>query len=81
MAISVEIFGMGNCVCKDGSADAETCSDQYHAEGDNTIIPFPTVGAILRRDAGSSYFEFEHSANVDKLVLETLGVIASLVDK
>lgn len=71
---------MGNCLCKD-SPELETYGSNSHAETQNTIIPEPNISIVLPSDSASPSFKFPTSANIDKLVLETLGSLDTLVDK
>lgn len=72
---------MGNCLCKDTPEELEVYNGQNHAETENTILPESSVGTVASGDMSTTTFKFPTSANIDKLVLETLGVIGSLVDK
>lgn len=71
---------MGNCLCKD-TPELEIYDGHNHAETENTILPESSVGTVASSDVSTTTFKFPTSANIDKLVLETLGVIGSLVDK
>ncbi|XP_076385864.1 RING finger and SPRY domain-containing protein 1 isoform X2 [Megachile rotundata] len=71
---------MGNCLCKDTPEDLDVYSGQNHAEIENTVLPESSVGTAASGDVTSTPFKFPTSANIDKLVLESLGVIGSLVD-
>lgn len=66
---------MGACLCKD-------CPDGQE-NGNNENDEDTAVPSIDSHAAGdpSPDFKFPTSANIDKLVLETLGVIGCLVDK
>lgn len=73
---------MGNCLCKDTPEDLETYNGhQNHAESENTILPQANVSTVVSGDTASPTFKFPTSTAIDMLVLETLGVIGSLVDK
>lgn len=73
---------MGNCLCKDtpGIYDIETYGSN-HAETQNTIIPEPSISIVSCNDSASPSFKFPTSSHIDKLVLETLGSLDTLVDK
>lgn len=71
---------MGNCLCKDIPEELEVHHGHNHANTENTILPESNVGTIASNDMNITTFKFPTSANIDKLVLETLGVIGSLVD-
>ncbi|KAL2725568.1 RING finger and SPRY domain-containing protein 1-like [Vespula squamosa] len=72
---------MGNCLCKDTPEDLETYNGhQNHAESENTILPQANVSTVVSGDTTSPIFKFPRSLVIDILVLETLGVIGSLVD-
>lgn len=68
---------MGNCLCK----DTPEGHGQNHAGTENTISPESIVDTVASGDITNTTFMFPSSAHIDKLVLETLGVIGSLVDK
>ncbi|XP_046606645.1 RING finger and SPRY domain-containing protein 1-like [Neodiprion virginianus] len=73
---------MGNCLCKDTQDELEPYSNRNHnAQIGNTVIPIAN-DTVAAGDAAtaSPTFRFPTSANVDRLVLETLGVIGTLVD-
>lgn len=72
---------MGNCLCKDTPEELETYGSNNHAEAQNTILPEPTISMVSSSDSASPSFKFPTSANIDKLVLETLGSLDTLVDK
>lgn len=72
---------MGNCLCKDIPEELEVHHGHNHANIENTILPESNVGTVASNDMNITTFKFPTSANIDKLVLETLGVIGSLVDK
>lgn len=73
---------MGNCLCKDRLEEVEKIHrGQNHAGTENTVLPESSVDTVASGDVTSTPFKFSTSANIDKLVLETLGVIGSLVDK
>ena len=72
---------MGNCLCKDSAVDGETYGEHNHVQTENTIVPDFSEDNIGAGDTTNPGFKFPTSANVDKLVLETLGVIGRLVDK
>ena len=72
---------MGNCLCKDSPDDLQPYSNHNHANSDNTVLSDSSIDLVSAGDTSSSGFKFPTSANIDKLVLETLGVIGSLVDK
>ncbi|KAI4493323.1 hypothetical protein M0802_009491 [Mischocyttarus mexicanus] len=72
---------MGNCLCKDTPEDLETYNEhQNPTESQNTILPLPNASMVVHDDSTSSTFKFPTSTAIDMLVLETLGVIGSLVD-
>lgn len=66
---------MGACLCKDCPDDQDNGSNENN---DETTVPSNDSHAGGDSSPG---FKFPTSANIDKLVLETLGVIGSLVDK
>ncbi|KMQ93323.1 ring finger and spry domain-containing protein 1 [Lasius niger] len=70
---------MGNCLCKD-SPELETYGSNNHAQTQNTIIPEPSISLVSSSDSASTSFKFPTSAHIDKLVLETLGSLDTLVD-
>lgn len=70
---------MGNCLCKDGNEESEHASNNSRAMG-ATILLDNHVETIAANEAPTNY-KFPTSANIDKLVLEILGVIGLLVDK
>lgn len=72
---------MGNCLCKDSPDDHEPYTSNNHATSANTILPNSNVDLISSSDEDSTGFKFPTSVMIDKLVLETLGVIGLLVDK
>lgn len=71
---------MGNCLCKDTPEELETYGGN-HGEAQNTILPEPSISIVSSSDSASPSFKFPTSANIDKLVLETLGSLDTLVDK
>ncbi|TGZ54977.1 RING finger and SPRY domain-containing protein 1 [Temnothorax longispinosus] len=73
---------MGNCLCKDtpGIYDIETYGSRNHAETQNTIIPEPSISIVSCSDSASPSFKFPAGSHIDKLVLETLGSLDTLVD-
>ncbi|XP_043461440.1 RING finger and SPRY domain-containing protein 1-like [Leptopilina heterotoma] len=71
---------MGNCLCKDSSDDHQPYTSNNHATSANTILPNSNVDLISSSDEDSTGFKFPTSVIIDKLVLETLGVIGLLVD-
>lgn len=71
---------MGNCLCKDTPEELETCGGNGHGEAQNTILPEPSISIVSSSDSASPSFKFPTSANIDKLVLETLGSLDTLVD-
>lgn len=72
---------MGNCLCKDTPEELETYGSNNHAETQNTILPEPGISMVSSSDSASPSYKFPTSANIDKLVLETLGSLDTLVDK
>lgn len=71
---------MGNCLCKDTPEELEPYGSDNRVETQNTIIPESSISMVS--SSGSAYpFKFPTSANIDKLVLETLGSLDTLVDK
>lgn len=71
---------MGNCLCKDTPEEHEVYSGRNHADVENTLSEL-NVDTVASCDVTATPFKFPTSSNIDKLVLETLGVIGSLVDK
>lgn len=70
---------MGACLCKDGTNE----SDQTPATATNglgTTILLDNHSETIAANEATNY-KFPTSANIDKLVLEILGVIGLLVDK
>lgn len=72
---------MGNCLCKDSIVEGETYCERNNVQEDDSVVPNTNEHNAADGDTSSSGFKFPTSANVDKLVLETLGVIGRLVDK
>jgi hypothetical protein len=72
---------MGNCLCKDTPEELEAYGSNNRAETQNTIIPEPNISMVPSSGSASPSFKFPTSANIDKLVLETLGSLDTLVDK
>lgn len=72
---------MGNCLCKDTPEELEVYNGQNHAQVENTVLPESSIGTVASDDVTVTGFKFPNSANIDKLVLETLGIVGSLVDK
>ncbi|XP_066603456.1 RING finger and SPRY domain-containing protein 1-like [Prorops nasuta] len=70
---------MGNCCCKDTLEGIGTYDDQNVTESGTSAFD-TNAGTVESGDSPAPSFKFPTSANVDKLVLETLGVIGSLVD-
>lgn len=72
---------MGNCLCKDtpGLYDIEPYGSNNHAEAQNTRIPEPSTDSCS--DSASPSYKFPTLSHIDKLVLETLGSLDTLVDK
>lgn len=70
---------MGNCLCKNKNGESQNnASNGTVGQGDtifhdnmDTTIPYETPPS----------YKFPTSTNIDKLVLEILGVIGMLVDK
>ncbi|KOX73499.1 RING finger and SPRY domain-containing protein 1 [Melipona quadrifasciata] len=71
---------MGNCFCKDTQVELDIYNGHNYAQTENTILPESSVGTVASGDMSTTTFKFPTSANIDKLVLETLAVIGSLVD-
>ncbi|XP_076649394.1 RING finger and SPRY domain-containing protein 1 [Halictus rubicundus] len=71
---------MGNCLGKDTPEVNEVFNGQNHAEAESTVFSESNVGTAASGSVTSAAFNFPNSANIDKLVLETLAVIGSLVD-
>ncbi|XP_015606939.1 RING finger and SPRY domain-containing protein 1 [Cephus cinctus] len=71
---------MGNCLCKDTSEDDDAYRSHNHAQSGNTVLPVSNVDAIAAGDGSPPSLRFPISGLVDRLVLETLGVIGTLVD-
>ena len=70
---------MGNCLTKNNEEEQEATNESCNnVEVENTIFPDNCNDSQSRE---SFSFRFPTSENVDKLVLETLGVIGGLVDK
>lgn len=70
---------MGNCLCKNSEEEQETTNElRDNVEAQNTIFP---DNCNDNQSNEPFSFRFPTSENVDKLVLETLGVIGGLVDK
>ncbi|KZC08409.1 PREDICTED: RING finger and SPRY domain-containing protein 1-like [Dufourea novaeangliae] len=70
---------MGNCLCKDTPEEHEVYNGQNHAEAENTVLSEFNIGTSASSSVTTVHFNFPNSAYIDKLVLETLGVIGSLV--
>ncbi|KAK0081567.1 hypothetical protein PV325_011932 [Microctonus aethiopoides] len=69
---------MGNCLCKNSEEEQETTNElRDNVEAQNTIFP---DNCNDNQSNEPFSFRFPTSENVDKLVLETLGVIGELVD-
>ena len=69
---------MGNCLCKDGNE--EPAQDSTNNGRTDTILLDNHLETTSAAETANSY-KFPTSANIDKLVLEILGVIGLLVDK
>lgn len=79
---------MGNCLCKNGNdedCDQNQTYTSSRASGATILLDnHHAVEAVAAAAAASETppnFKFPTSANIDKLVLEILGVIGLLVDK
>lgn len=75
----IKSVGMGNCLCKNGNEEPEQDPNSTRAMG-TTILLDQHVETIAANETTTN-FKFPTSANIDKLVLEILGVIGLLVDK
>lgn len=71
---------MGNCLCKDTNEESDQASNNNSRAVGATILLDNHVETITDNEAPTNY-KFPTSANIDKLVLEILGVIGLLVDK
>ncbi|XP_011315069.1 RING finger and SPRY domain-containing protein 1 [Fopius arisanus] len=71
---------MGNCLCKDSADEPEVDCDGNHVEVENTVISDNHCHGSLGGSDDPPCYKFPTSSNIDKLVLETLGVIGALVD-
>lgn len=71
---------MGNCLCKNGNEESEQDPDNSTRAMGGTILLDNNVETIAANETTTNY-KFPTSANIDKLVLEILGVIGLLVDK
>ncbi|XP_076244487.1 RING finger and SPRY domain-containing protein 1 [Calliopsis andreniformis] len=71
---------MGCCLCKDTLEELQAYNGQNHAEVENTVLPESSVGTVASDNVTCRGLKFPSSANIDKLVLETLSVVGSLVD-
>lgn len=71
---------MGNCLCKDSADELEACNDN---ERNNEAPDSQAVSNHSTETIGfnSSIFKLPTSNNVDKLILETLGIIGTMIDK
>lgn len=70
---------MGNCLCKDSPEELEACNDERNNEvPDSTAVSNHSTETI---GFNSTIFKLPTSNNVDKLILETLGIIGTMIDK
>ncbi|OXU25388.1 hypothetical protein TSAR_000474 [Trichomalopsis sarcophagae] len=70
---------MGNCLCKNGNEECEQDPNYDTRAMGATILLDNHVETIATNESTTNY-KFPTSANIDKLVLEILGVIGLLVD-
>lgn len=71
---------MGNCLCKD-TPELDSYGSTSHTETQNTIIPEPNLNTVPSSGAARSSFKFSSFSYIDKLVLQTLKSLDTLVDK
>ncbi|XP_053994737.1 RING finger and SPRY domain-containing protein 1-like [Hylaeus anthracinus] len=71
---------MGNCLGKDTPEEHEAYSRHNRAYAQNTVLSESSIGTVSSSDMTATPFKFPTSFNIDKLVLETLGILGSLVD-
>jgi hypothetical protein len=71
---------MGNCLGKNSNEESDQVPNNSTRATEATILSDNNVEAIAANETSTNY-KFPTSANIDKLVLEILGVIGLLVDK
>lgn len=72
--------GMGNCLCKDCSGELDPYNVQQNVESDMTELPNPALDTITTNDDVRTNSK-AYIKHIERLILETLEVIGSLVDK
>ncbi|XP_012279544.1 RING finger and SPRY domain-containing protein 1 [Orussus abietinus] len=71
---------MGNCLRKASLDDLETCEGRNRADSRNRILSNRSENASATDDSSNPCFRFPTTDDIDKLVLDFLAVIRSLVD-